>query len=284
MAYVHVDRLVLDRLRASGFADAQIALLLDRVSRTKDDRPATARRIVELALGSRLSIGLVPQLAYVFAQSPVVPEEIRRNVAGVATLDIGGHLGWRAGEILDPKGIIPATIAGAAPGRRLGDVIQHPSLDPDAVILPSDLRSEHAALIVPMDVVTLRTPPFPLGRMRLWRRLVSHRRSEKDTGAQAPLKTFAFCAVIGIGGFVTTLNRYATVDHSMTNLISTVLMAFGTLTILVITLDFILGHAIVEMPKRRPSSYEVHACNVHRDALRQSAKARGFDDDGAPVR
>lgn len=284
MAYVHVDRLVLDRLRASGFSDAQTALLLDRVSRTKDDRPATARRIVELALGSGLSIGLAPQLAYVFAQSPVVPEEIRRNVAGVATLDIGGHLGWRAGEVLDPKGIIPATIVEAAPGRRLGDVVRHPSLDPDAVILPSDLRSEHAALIVPMEVVTLRTPSFPIGRMRLWRRLISHRRREKDTGVQAPLKTFAFCSIIGVLGFANSLHKYATGDHSMLSLVSTLIMAFATLTVVVITLDFILGHAIVEMPKRRPSSYEEHARNVHRDALRQSAKARGFDDDGAPVR
>jgi hypothetical protein len=284
MAYVHVDRLVLDRLRTSGFADAQTALLLDRVSRTKDDRPATARRIVELALGSGISIGLVPQLAYVFAQSPVVPEEIRRNVAGVATLDIGGHLGWRAGEILDPRGIIPKTIVEAAPGRRLGDVVQHPSLDPDAVILPSELRSEHAALIVPLDVVTLRTPIFPIGRVGLWRRLVSHRRREKDTGAQAPLKTFAFCSLLGVLGFANSLQKYATVDHSTMMLVSTLIMAFSTMTVFVIMLDFVLGHAIVEMPKRRPSSYEVHARIVHRDALRKAARERGFDDDGAPVR
>lgn len=280
MAYVHVDPIVLDRLRTSGMPDAKTALLLHRAAHAPRNRPQTALRLLECMLQARLTPVLDPGLASIFSYSWILPPVLRRAGSAVATLDLGGHLAWHAGAVLDSKGVLPTTMAQAAVGRRLGDVLTHHALDPDAVIEGPHLDWPHAVFDVPYDPVALRTPWSPIVRLRTALDLLRFRRREKDTGVKFPLRIFLGASAVMIYGAYDAIVKY---QGGTTQLLYPIVMVASMLMVCTITADFLLGHLIVELPKRRISAYEHAARFKHDTALDRWRQERGFDDKGAPL-
>jgi len=277
MAHVHVERVLLGRLRAAGLSDGRTALLVRRATRSHwRRRSETARRILEEAAEAAVSLP-VPEMQDMLqhmARDAVLPKSYLQIVTITAALDLGGHLGWNGGMLLDPLGTIPVTLAQAAVGRRMGDVIAHPEIDPLAVIVETDAQTMKVAVTTPLDAVLVPIPWSPWSRIALWRMLLARRRVEKDPGARIK-RIMGFCSAVAVLSLVTG-EFGSDVMHTI-SIIPVVIPV-------IIFLDFMFGRVIVEnLPRRGVSVFEVNAANAHRRRMEALRRRRGFDDSGNPT-
>lgn len=192
---VRVERVLLGRLQSAGLSRGTVALLLRAYVL---GRSTTAHRILSEAAGAEIGITV---------QSPFrvdgMPERAWCDQPfASATVELVPGLGWREGALYDVAGSIPATVAEAAIGRPIGDVLTHPDIDPTSIITPT--RDETATLQITPEIITIPIPRSLSERLGVLRLRLARRRAEKTTPAKVRYSflgaaTLAICShAIGI--------------------------------------------------------------------------------------
>lgn len=272
--HVQIEAVLLGRLRDCGLPDAQIALL---VWAAFSGSPASTR-ILSAAVGASVVSTLAWAHPLLGSAVKCYPKLDGEQVA-VATLPISGHLGWRAGSLLDPHGTIPQTIASAAIGRPIGQLLRHPLIDPDQIV--GEPVMEHSALSVPMEFETLAVPHSPLAWLHHWR-IVSNRKRVEQSLATSTVTTFVASATM-----IDTLTvyRYAHEVREGMEQLTLALLTLAAVALTLLAMDALTGRTVSRwmMGEKRTTAWEIMALADHKRRMIDLQRKRGYDDEGRPL-
>lgn len=155
-----VESMTAGAIRRGGLDDGRIWMLL----RDLEKKRARSVRALEIAAGSRFRV-------HVLSGSPR-PGETAHGAAAmlICRVRLTRHAWWEEDTLY---GHFPDTIRIACIGRRLGEIVDHPDLDPDAIAGEPTGRGGNAVLSVPRTTARIATPDLrtrlthPFFRLRL---------------------------------------------------------------------------------------------------------------------
>ena len=269
---IPVERATLAAMERGGLTRGDVALLA-RVARKGDQ---TAFRALSRAAGSAIS-DMIPDT--LDAQGRPVRSWNPLPVM-IATVTLAPGLGWRAGELLDPRGMLPGAVATAAIGRPIGQVLEHRDINPD-LIVAAPLRG--GSLRVDMETVELPVPLSPLARLRAWRILSNRRSVETRTGS-------GIKATLVGASLLTTLSVIQRLGDGLRlgaiGLAGTAVMTLSAAGLTLMALDAITGRGLSGALMRRrgkPTSFNMVAASDQNQWQTERDGERGFDDQGRRV-
>lgn len=267
-----IERVLYGKLLASGLSRNEIALLLQSVAKGSE----TASRVLDTAAEAFITPALEnPVLSYTGPNG-----DWSGDTVAVATVTLGKDYGWRAGELFDPKGTIPGTLATALIGRPSRALIEHPDINPDAVL--SIPVTKYGVAAVPMEWVEIKAPRFPIGRLRHWRNLLKQRRSEKITSTKisVPLVlSTMFLTLAMISQVFSAMHEAATII----TMISAVITSLSWLGVMLLAVNVLTGRLLSDMLTRERTIYEMAAWANHQTNMMAKRTERGFTDEGMPI-
>lgn len=267
MGTIRIERVLLGHLERRGMRRGDIALLV-RAARASTTAHRTLANAAQATVTTTVPcpVGEDGRLVAGWTDEPVA----------VATIPLAGDYGWSAGELLDPRGTVPQTVALGALGTPSGRLFRHRDVDPDAILTTP--RRENAVAAVPIETVAIGLPPFPIGRARLWWSMLLQRRSEKPSGNWT---TTTFALASGVIG-AATCTRIGFAPRTILTDIGTGTMALTWLTVTLLAIDSLTGRLLSEKAMRRMTSHEMVAAAKHRERMDAWQRERGFDDEGQP--
>lgn len=137
--------------------------------------PNTAQRLLERMAGCQLAF---------------MRQSDSTRLVAHGTIDLGQGFGWTLGRLHDTRSSIPSTLATAAVGRPLGHLLDHPHVDPDAVMrepsTPGSIVDTDAVAVV-VAKPSPRTFTGLSARLRARLLVMRHRRAERPGRWLVPL-------------------------------------------------------------------------------------------------
>jgi hypothetical protein len=271
---VRIERAFLGTLRRSGLSDGEAALLI----RDAYLGSGTARREIGIRAGGLLCFTIPTPL-----NDGLTPDsDWSDQPVAFATVALGPGMGWRAGVLYDARNSIPATVASAAIGRPVGDVITHPDIDPGLIVQPDD---SGGALRVRQEVIAVPLPRSPAARIRTWGLRLARRRLE---GSPTPSvrRIITGCAMVSVLGLIINPPRF---DVSTMRTITGLLSVLPAVLLLTMCIDMQIGGYIADRVQRlrrkgRSTTFNNIAHSRHLDELDEIHHERGFDERGRVVR
>ena len=270
MAKVLVERATLGSMLEGGLARGDVALLLRRANAGD----GTSLRILSRAARAPVTMDFTPPLD---EDGRPIPGWTDDPVA-VATVEIGPGLGWRGGELLDPKGMIPATLATAIIGRPIGLLFTHRDVNPDA-IARQPLNGGVAR--VTMETVALEVPRSPRARLKTLRILVNRRSVESQTTSWIKATFTTSAAMI----WIALALRLAHAQPGGMAVTASWLMGIGAAGFSLLSIDALTGRALSGRIMRMRGIETVFERLAYAEQLTWIAdewNRRGFDDKGRP--
>ena len=271
---IRIERATLGRMLAGGL-DADLIALLVHAHAVKGS--TTALRILERASCAAVDIVLERP----FDHLGVPDRSWDDQPYAAATVEISHGLGWREGSLYDALGAIPATMAQAAIGRPIGDVILHPDIDPSSTVLGAN--EGPVTLRVNPEIIDLPLPRSPAARLRALGMRVAARRTEKVTERQVrwALTGSFLVATLSFSMRFLWPTSPGYVSHIVSGMPVGVMIVTGLLSV-----DAHLGRILTDRLLRwrgSTSHYEDSAARLHRKWLWEQRDNRGFDEEGHPT-
>lgn len=271
MDHVLIERVLLGRLRAYGLDHCEIALL----ERARRIGSPTAQRLLDDAAQSPVHTDMPRKAGHGH-----LPADYDAIPVTAAAVSIGGGYGWYMGNLLDPARTIPKTIALGCIGAPIGRLIDHRDIAPEILIHQSEHQSPAVIAAIPAELVHLEIPRFPIGRLRLARRLLEKRKSDRSSIAWAT-KAYAICAMVSLAAFLSRLVFPA--SESVLNQVLTMMMGISTSIIIIMAFDSYLSGVILQFfSNRARRNHEVAAGMRHDFKMYKLLSERGYGDHGQP--